>query len=286
MTFSRPAFRRAVPYILSVIVALTAGVIPLSRLLAQTEAPAHGGGGEAALVLPDLGQCHLPRRHQRTDAPARGPAGVRSRSRIRARDLHAAQEHGGPSLDARSVGADLRDLQDVSADSGQVPADPLGVHRRRGGGVLRQAGHDHRPRDPRRGAWVPDRPRRDHPALQSDRNGGKLRGRLVRYPGQHLRQLACGVREPQGQAVSLLPDSAQGGHEYRHAADQRGAGDHALHPAVRSRRLRRPLLHRLRHRRVARRGGASGGRRHLHQDRRHRRRPDEDRVQDQGRRRA
>ncbi len=41
MTFSRPAFRRAVPYILSVIVALAAGVIPLSRLLAQTEAPAH-----------------------------------------------------------------------------------------------------------------------------------------------------------------------------------------------------------------------------------------------------
>ena len=36
MTFSRPALRRAVPYILSVLVALAAGVIPLSRLLAQT----------------------------------------------------------------------------------------------------------------------------------------------------------------------------------------------------------------------------------------------------------
>ena len=50
--------------------------------------------------------------------------------------------------------------------------------------------------------------------------------------------------------------------------------------------VRRPLLHRLRHRRVAGRGGAPRGGRHLHQDRRHRRRPDEDRLQDQGRRRA
>jgi K(+)-stimulated pyrophosphate-energized sodium pump len=33
----------------------------------------------------------------------------------------------------------------------------------------------------------------------------------------------------------------------------------------------RPLLHRLRHRRIAGRGGPARGRRHLHQDRRHRR---------------
>ena len=49
---------------------------------------------------------------------------------------------------------------------------------------------------------------------------------------------------------------------------------------------RRRLLHRLRDRRVARRGGAAHRGRHLHQDRRHRLRPDEDRVQDQGGRRA
>ena len=45
------------------------------------------------------------------------------------------------------------------------------------------------------------------------------------------------------------------------------------------------LLPRLRHRRVARRGGAPDRGRHLHQDRRHRLRPDEGGVQDQGRRR-
>ena len=44
------------------------------------------------------------------------------------------------------------------------------------------------------------------------------------------------------------------------------------------------LLHRLRDRRVARRLGAAHRRRHLHQDRRHRLGPDEDRLQHQGRR--
>ena len=50
--------------------------------------------------------------------------------------------------------------------------------------------------------------------------------------------------------------------------------------------LRRTLLHRLRHRRIAGRRGAAHRGRHLHQDCRHRLRPDEDRLQDQGRRRA
>jgi K(+)-stimulated pyrophosphate-energized sodium pump len=38
------------------------------------------------------------------------------------------------------------------------------------------------------------------------------------------------------------------GHQHRDAADQRRAADHADHPAVRSARLRRPVLHRIRHR--------------------------------------
>ncbi len=90
----------------------------------------------------------------------------------------------------------------------------------------------------------------------------------------------------EGHAVSGLRDSAQGRHEHRHAAHQRRAADHAVHPALHPGRLRRPLLHRLRHRRVAGRLGAANRRRHLHQDRRHRLRPDEDRLQHQGRRRA
>jgi K(+)-stimulated pyrophosphate-energized sodium pump len=57
MTLSRSALRRAVPYVFSLLAALAGGVLPLGALLAQEQAgPAHHGGGEAALVLPDLGQ--------------------------------------------------------------------------------------------------------------------------------------------------------------------------------------------------------------------------------------
>ena len=55
MTCSRSALRRAVPYVLSVLMALVAGGLPLTVLLAQEAAgPARHAGGEAALVLPDL----------------------------------------------------------------------------------------------------------------------------------------------------------------------------------------------------------------------------------------
>ena len=57
MIFSRSALRRAVPYVLSVLLALVAGGLPLTALLAQESgAPVQHGGGEAALVLPDLGR--------------------------------------------------------------------------------------------------------------------------------------------------------------------------------------------------------------------------------------
>ena len=54
MIFSRSALRRAVPTVLSVLMALVAGSLPLTALLAQESAPARHAGGEAALVLPDL----------------------------------------------------------------------------------------------------------------------------------------------------------------------------------------------------------------------------------------
>ncbi len=58
MTLSRSAFRRGVPLIFSLLAVLALGGLPVSALLGQeSAAPArHGGGGEAALVLPDLGQ--------------------------------------------------------------------------------------------------------------------------------------------------------------------------------------------------------------------------------------
>jgi K(+)-stimulated pyrophosphate-energized sodium pump len=57
MIFSRSALRRAVSFVLPLLAGVLAGGLPLSALLAQdSAAPARHAGGEAALVLPDLGQ--------------------------------------------------------------------------------------------------------------------------------------------------------------------------------------------------------------------------------------
>jgi K(+)-stimulated pyrophosphate-energized sodium pump len=57
MIFPRPALRRAVLFVLPLLAAVLAGGLPLSVLMAQESAgPARHAGGEAALVLPDLGQ--------------------------------------------------------------------------------------------------------------------------------------------------------------------------------------------------------------------------------------
>ncbi|MEJ7713007.1 MAG: sodium/proton-translocating pyrophosphatase [Pyrinomonadaceae bacterium] len=50
-----------------------------------------------------------------------------------------------------------------------------------------------------------------------------------------------------GKPYRNLRDSAQSRHEHRHAADQRRAAHHALHLALHSARIRRPVLYRLRH---------------------------------------
>jgi len=57
MMLLRSAFRRAVPSIFSLLATFALCALPVSALVGQEPAPArHAGGGEAALVLPDLGQ--------------------------------------------------------------------------------------------------------------------------------------------------------------------------------------------------------------------------------------
>ena len=124
----------------------------------------------------------------------------------------------------------------------------------------------------------------NHSRVQFGRNCRKLWRGLVRDPGQHVREFPDCVRFPARQAISRLSDSARSGHEHRHDADLCRTADHADHPAVCSGRLCRAVLHRIRDRRIAGRGGSANCGRHLHQDCRHWVGLDEDRVQDQGRR--
>ena len=153
-------------------------------------------GGEANLVLPDLGQVDFQGINGRTLLMA-GLVVCLLGLAVRAGDLHAAEEPAGAPLDARDLRADLRDLQDLPDHPGQVHPDPRAVHRRDHGLLLRRAAALRRAEG------------RGHPALQPDRHRRQLRRGLVRHPRQHLRQLARGVRRPARQAVSDLRHSAQ-----------------------------------------------------------------------------
>ena len=53
-------------------------------------------------------------------------------------------------------------------------------------------------------------PRRHHPGLQRRRHSRQLQRGVVRHPREHVCELADGVRQPRGQAVSGLCHSAQG----------------------------------------------------------------------------
>jgi hypothetical protein len=231
-------------------------------------------GSESGAPGPVAGPIRVLREPRRAHPPESRADRHAGRLRLRPHDFRAAAAPSGASLDARDLRADLRDLQDLPDHAGQVHPAARAVHRRRHRPLLRRAAAVHGDQG------------RGHPVLQPDRHRRQLRCRLVRHPHQYVRQLTDRVCQSRGQALSALRHPAQGRDEHRHAAHLGRAVPDALHPAVRARRLRRRLLHRLRHRRVARRGGASHRWRHLHQDRRHRLRPDEDRLQHQGRRRA
>src|ERR1700730_16605923 len=62
------------------------------------------------------------------------------RPRLRLGYLHAAQEPAGTPGDAGDLGADLRDLQDLSGDAGQVHPGAVGVHRSDHRCIFRLAG--------------------------------------------------------------------------------------------------------------------------------------------------
>ena len=173
-------------------------------------------------------------RIRRSHAPPRRHPGLCTWPALRADDLRAAQKPARPRLDARDFRADLRDLQDLPAAAGQVPPGALVIHRRDRCRVFRVACGGRRPGDRRDDPRVPAAEGGDHSPLQSHRHRRQLWRGVVRHPREHVRELADGLRQPAWPAVSLLRDSAQGGHEHRHDADQRRAAADVVHPAVRA----------------------------------------------------
>ena len=105
---------------------------------AAQQTPARHAGGEANLILPDLGSGRLPG-HQRPHAADRRPRRLRARTGVRHGHLRAAAEPAGAPLDARDLRADLRDVQDLPDHAGQVHPAPRAVHRRDHGLLLRRA---------------------------------------------------------------------------------------------------------------------------------------------------
>ena len=70
-------------------------------------------------------------------------------------------------------------------------------------GLLRRPRGDGRSGDRRRRPRLPAVQGRRHPALQPDRHRRQLRRRLVRHPREHVRQLARGVRRPRGRPFPI-----------------------------------------------------------------------------------
>ena len=81
-----------------------------------------------------------------------------------------------------------------------------------------------------------------YPALLAAGHRRQRLGRRVWHPGQHLRELAHGLRRPAGEAVPLLLHPAPRRNEHRDAAHLRRADHHAGDPALHPGELRGPCF--------------------------------------------
>ena len=181
----------------------------------------------------------------------------------------------GPQVDARGLGAHLRDVQDLPLHPGQVPRPPLGVHRRRHRRLLRR----------------PARASRRSPSSSSSLFSilGIAGSALVALFGIRVNTFAnsrTAFAALRGKPFPVYAIPLKAGMSIGMLLISIELAFMLMILCLVSARVGGQVLHRLRHRRVARRRGAPRGRRHLHEDRRHRVGPHEDRLQDQGRRRA
>ena len=177
-------------------------------------APAKHGGGEANLIVPDLGQASFVGMNGRTLLQLGLVVCVLGL-------VFGLVIYG--QLKNLPVHKSMREISELIYETCKTYLITQGkfilileaLHRRHHGALLRL------PPALRRLA------RGHHPAVQPGRHRRQLRRGLVRHPHQHLRQLAHRLREPRRQAVPRLRHPAQGRHEHRHAADQRRAVHHA-----------------------------------------------------------
>ena len=178
--------RRSIRLLLPLLVAVAVLLIAPVHGLAQNPPPQ--GGGEAHLILPDLSQATFVGINGRTLLMA--GLGICALGLLFGLfTYNAVARSPCPPIDARRIGTDLGDLQNLSLDAGQVPADSRDFHRRHHPVLLRLF------RAPRT-----DQGNRDS-AVQRSRDRGQLRRGLVRHPRQYVRQFAHGVRQPARQAV-------------------------------------------------------------------------------------
>ena len=184
-------------------------------------------GGEANLKLPDLASVELPRRrHQRLGPARHRPRRLRGRPGLRPARLGAPEGAAGAQVDARDLRADLRDLQDLPDDAGQVHRGPLGLHRRH----HRRSTSACSPRASAPARWPSSWASRW--SASSARSGVAWFGIRINTFANCRTAFASAAR----QALPHLRHPAPGRHVDRHAAHLRRAAHHALHPALRPRR--------------------------------------------------
>ena len=111
--------------------ALFAAAVNASAALAQSrQATTHQPGGEANLMMPDLVAGRVPG-HRRPHPAAVWAGHLRSGLVFGLVIYQQFEEPARARVDARDLGADLRDLQDLPDHAGQVHPHPRSVHRRR-----------------------------------------------------------------------------------------------------------------------------------------------------------
>ena len=146
---------------------------------------------------------------------------------LRPDDVLPPPQSARPSVDARGLRADLRDVQNVSRHAGQVHPAARAVHRRRDGDLLRLA------------AAAEFTPKMVAIIVLFSLVG--IAGSYgVAWFGIRINTYAnsrAAFASLRRQTLSDLRHSAAGRHQHRHAADLRRARDHARHLAVRARAI-------------------------------------------------